>query len=126
MAIFRALIAADINGKYHRNYGELGYALKDKDNPDWREAEVQLTRAIELRGAQRTHGWGYYEANRALCRIQLDTASDAQSTEPQVRERIVADLRVAAGCPECAWAFEAPAVQQWMQRNELTRADLAG
>jgi hypothetical protein len=73
--IFRALIASDKDNIYYANHGQLGFALKDKNHPtldDWKEAENELTKAIEIRGSWREKGWLFYEFNRAICRIKLD------------------------------------------------------
>jgi hypothetical protein len=37
-----------VENKYHHNYAELGYALKDKKEPNWKDAEQALTRAITI------------------------------------------------------------------------------
>ncbi len=70
--VFRALIASDPEGRFHRNHGQLGFALKDKEPPDWREAEAELTNAIMIRGDPNVEGYWLYELNRAICRIKLD------------------------------------------------------
>ena len=48
--IFTALVKDDIHGVFHRNHGQLGFALKDQQPPDWAAAEVDLTAAIDSRG----------------------------------------------------------------------------
>ncbi|HEV7333159.1 MAG TPA: hypothetical protein VGN63_19140 [Flavisolibacter sp.] len=71
--IFRALIACDVENKYHRNHGQLGYALKDKTNPDYPDAETEFTKAIEIRDRTGKQGkWLLYEFNRAYCRIKIN------------------------------------------------------
>ncbi len=52
--VFKALISSDTENLYHANHAQLGYALKDKLNPDWVEAERELTRAIQIRGGRNT------------------------------------------------------------------------
>jgi membrane protein YqaA with SNARE-associated domain len=69
--VFYALIAADTDHNYHRNHGSLGWALKDKISPEWREAKVELTRAIAIRNRLNITGWRLYEANRAVCSINI-------------------------------------------------------
>lgn len=54
--VFRALIASDPEERSHRFYGQLGYCLKDQAQPAWKEAEAELTKAIELRGRRRKDG----------------------------------------------------------------------
>jgi hypothetical protein len=96
--VFRALVASDPEKSFHRNRGELGYALKDKPSPDWAAAEAALTDAIAIRDRPRKgRGSRMYEYNRALCRINLDPdfGADRPSSE-NVKAEIVADLKEAA------------------------------
>jgi hypothetical protein len=115
--IFRALIACDHENRYHRNHGQLGYALKDQRKPDYRGAEEELGIAIQIRGDQ---GWPYYEANRALCRIVLDAANSPSPSSESVKSAIAADLAVAYASPLTApWVRREKAVQDWLLRNGL-------
>jgi hypothetical protein len=75
--LFRGLIAADTNDLYHRNHGSLGWALKDQVAPEWQQASDELTKAITIRDKLKVAGWRLYEANRALCGIQLVTGLPA-------------------------------------------------
>jgi hypothetical protein len=94
--IFEALVASDKDGRFHKNYGQLGFALKDKRVPDWQAAEAALSRAIEIRGSWRDQGWTIYELNRAICRIMLDGSfRDRQPSPPEVQAAVHADLKVA-------------------------------
>jgi hypothetical protein len=95
--IFRALIASDKAHVYHKNYGELGFALKDKTEPDWQGALRELTTAIEIRGEPASiKGRAVYEVVRALCRINLDSNYRLeQPSSPENAAEIVADLAVA-------------------------------
>lgn len=97
--IFRALIASDVAQRFHRNYAQLGYALKDKLDPspeDLVEAEEALGRAIRIRGDWRERGFVLYEFNRALCRIMLDSAfRGGRRSQAGVRRAIEADLEAA-------------------------------
>lgn len=69
--IFRGLIAAAPN-KYHRNYGQLGYAIVKSSTPDWNAASEALRMAIELRGDTTPSGKGYYEFCLATALINLN------------------------------------------------------
>jgi len=107
--VFRALIASDTSSRYYQNHAELGYALKDKANPDWQAAEQALTKAIEIRDkvGESTDGW--FEFNRAVCRIKLKR--DAQE--------IVADFKRAAEDPYVRkWPLNDD-VQSWLKQNNL-------
>ena len=70
--VFRGLIAAKPD-KYHRNYGQLGYALKDQPMPDWAGSVAALRKAIALRGDTPDSGTGYYEFNLAVGLIHIDS-----------------------------------------------------
>lgn len=82
--IFEGLIENSAGEVYHRNHGQLGYALKDKGGPDspdndWQGAYAQLERAItlknqegsSLRRADGSPAYLMYEFNRAICGIKL-------------------------------------------------------
>ncbi len=66
--IFRALLDADPDN--HLIHGQLGFALKDKSEPDYSGAVNELTSAITLRDKGNGVGWRFYEFNRALARIR--------------------------------------------------------
>jgi hypothetical protein len=87
--IFRALIAAETDRMFHRNRGQLGYALKDKAKPDLAAAEAALTEAIELRDDVGDRGFLLYEFNRALIQIQ----QHGTEVPPDLREAIEDDLK---------------------------------
>lgn len=94
--VFYALIAADINNKYHRNHGSLGWALKDKSSPDWRGAEAELTKAITIRDRLNITGWRLYEANRAVCNINiLQDPRPGDPTQAELSAAIERDLAAA-------------------------------
>jgi hypothetical protein len=93
--VFRALIAAESERKFHRNRAQLGYALKDMEDPDFREAEVALTEAIELRNRAGDKGFLLYEFNRALARIMR--YGDAVPVD--VRAAVEEDLTAAEASP---------------------------
>lgn len=89
--VFKALIASDEEGRYHRNHGELGFALKDKEPPDYEGAVRELTRAIEIREARQEKGWLNYEFNRALARLALLKRGPNEELE----QEILHDLKAA-------------------------------
>ena len=123
--IFRALIASDPG--FHRYHAQLGYALKDKREPAWAEAEEKLTRAIELRGRWEDQGFLYYELNRAICRIMQDRDFvQAHQSSPKVRNEILADIEVAVAGMGADWIrdLHIPEVDKWMALNGMTLDDL--
>ncbi len=74
--VFEALIEDDIDSRFHRNHGELGYVYKDKLQPDWGKAEAELSKAIDIRDRERAGGFALYELNRAMCRVKLGADMD--------------------------------------------------
>lgn len=128
--VLRALCEADKAGKFHKHFGHLGYALKDKAPPDYDGAIENLSRAIEIRGTPAEDAW--YEMNRALARIKKDdarvvstgAAPDVPTLEPRKSE-ILADLKAWKNSPQ--WVLLgtekrlAEPLDAWLERNKLTR-----
>jgi len=99
--VFEALIALDDDDRrFHRNFAELGYALKDGSEPtpaDYARARENLSKAIEIRGLGGASGFSMYEFNRAFCNIKLDSEFNAgRKSSPELAEAICEDLDVAA------------------------------
>lgn len=122
--VFKALIASDVEDVYHANHGQLGFALKDKRRPtqtDWTEAEAELSKAIELRGPWQEKGWLFYEFNRAICRIKLDSAFDqGKATDENTKQNIIADLEAVATSSELFdLLLGDPSVSRWMELNNI-------
>ncbi len=120
--IFEALVESDPDGRFHRNYGQLGYALKDKKNPEYRRAEQMLERAIAIRGPSNTSGTAYYEFNRAVCRIQLDEQFLAKQPSSEAMQRTIwSDLEVARKTHPKLFRTERldASVAAWMKLNPL-------
>ncbi|MDQ3181224.1 MAG: hypothetical protein M3Q33_11960 [Acidobacteriota bacterium] len=123
--IFRALTESDTKFEFHRNHGQLGFALKDQQKPDWVKAEAELTKAIEMRGNWEENGWIFYEFNRAMCRINQDEAFGLeQVSKKEVREKILADLSAASQSDLKKIILNDPIIEKWMSQNELTPNDL--
>lgn len=123
--LLRALVADDKDDRYHMNHGQLGFALKDKDPPEWKEAERELTKAIELRGSWEDHGWIFYEYNRAVCRIMIDPqfALD-QVSEQGPRLEIMNDLHVAIQNDDVKRIVrDDPIIKKWMKLNSIAERD---
>ena len=97
--IFRGLIKSDPEKQYHRNYGQLAYALKDQPKPDkaaFDEAAKALKTAIEIRDKAEIDGFLRYEWNGAMCRIALDEGfAKGQPSAKETRDRVLADLSTA-------------------------------
>lgn len=128
--IFRALIANDTENKYHNNHGQLGFALKDKRQPDYAEADKELTKAIEIRGPWKSgddiNGL-YYELNRAICRIWLDEGfNNDKPTTAEKRELILKDISFADNNPNLSrlmMSEEKTPIPKWMKLNNLNIQD---
>jgi hypothetical protein len=119
--ILRALIASDIDDVYHLNHGQLGFALKDQRQPNWSEADVELTKAIEIRGPWQNQGWLLYEFNRAISRINLDEAfiQDRESNA-QTKKQILGDLKAAANADVLNdRIIEVPSIHKWLALNKV-------
>ncbi len=127
--IFRALIDSTVEQPYHRYYGELGFALKDKRNPEWKEAETVLSRAIELRGDWKEHGdWTtYYEFNLVMCKIAQDTAfNNGQPSSQITRSVILQNLSktVESGILTKEKIENSPTIEKWLSLNHISIEDL--
>jgi hypothetical protein len=127
--IFRALIHSDEKETgqrpvYHRNFGQLGYALKDKLSPDYEGAVRSLTNAINIRDSQGLSGWILYEFNRAYCRIKLDPDfEEKKPSAPRVCTEINKDLAEVAHSDQRE-LLQDPTVAEWLQVNEITQEQL--
>ena len=123
--IFRALIKRSPE-EYDRNYGQLAYALKDKRNPDWNEAEKNFGIAIELRGPADQSGREAYEANRAICRINTDENFKQQKeADVQVKAAILHDLYVATTeYWTREWLEKEKLVNDWLALNNVKWKDV--
>lgn len=121
--VFEALVASDTEEQFHRNFAQLGYALKDKRIPDYAAAEKYLSKAIQVRGPAREGGFEIYEFNRAYCRMKLDKnfEQDKPSTE-DIRKPVIADLS------EARRAFKDlhgdADIMKWLAINGLKLNDL--
>ena len=124
--VFQSLIHCDVENRYHMNHGQLGFALKDKREPDWLGAERELSTAIELRGKWDEQGWLFYELNRAVSRIMLDQGfpRDQPTAKADVAP-ILEDLKAAAQADDIKPIVKAdPVIQKWMSLNNIKDKDL--
>jgi hypothetical protein len=120
--VFQALIRA--NDSDHYLHGQLGFALKDKQQPDNEGAIAELTRAIELRGDPTVAGWLFYEWNRALARVRLEVARGGPS-DKAMKDLILDDLRTAFQIPELRdLAKEQPDFTRWAEENNVRLATI--
>jgi hypothetical protein len=117
--VFRALIQSDKDNIYHMNHGQLGFALKDKLKPDWKEAEDELTRAIELRTSEDRKSWLIYEMCRAVCSIKLDSKYPGEKSDPEIKKKIFQDIRAARESVYVGKLVDKePDIQKWLEINK--------
>jgi hypothetical protein len=118
--LFLGLVASDPEGRFHRNYGQLGYALKDQRSPQWEAAERALTTAIRIRDSVGESQWYHlYEFNRAVCRIMHDPDFSAQrQASGDLRAAVLGDLSVLRG-REKGLVTQEP-VRSWLKLNRVT------
>ena len=122
--IFRALISSDKDNIYYANHGELGFALKDKRNPtiaDWKEAESELTKAIEIRGPWQEKGWLFYELNRAICQIKLDdNYIKGKKSDKNNKQKILDDLKAARHAHDLIDIIKQDSlISDWAEKNQV-------
>jgi hypothetical protein len=119
--IFKALIACDTEDGHHIYHGQLGFALKDARQPQWSEAEKELTKAIELRGSWEKSDWPpMYEFNRAVCRINMgETFTLNKGSAESAKEAILADLKAALQRGLGKLIGEEAVIGQWMKLNDI-------
>ena len=110
--VFRALITND--PKNYLYHGWLGFAMKVARDMDWKEAETELTAAIQLRDSKNYDVW--IETNRADVRINHDAnfLQGKQSTD-EFKNIVLADLKVAAGDPNIQSYTK---IAEWLKLND--------
>lgn len=120
--VFMALVAADPDRKNHGYRGQLGFALKDKQQPGWEGALQQLADAITIRGAWQDNGWLLYEFNRAICRIELDSGFTTNTPSTlDAAGAIRSDLKAAATDSYVKQIIDGDAtIAAWLRLNHLT------
>jgi hypothetical protein len=123
--VFEALIALDDEHVWHRNYGELAFALKDKRKAmtvDYQRARSVLDTAIKIRettNAGAASRFPMYEFNRAYCNMKLDPAlATGAKTAEGLAAAICVDLEAAAMTEAGQKAIrEDKLVELWLQQN---------
>jgi len=129
--LFKALIAKDDAERYHKNYGQLGFALMDKVDPDWVAAQEALTKAIQIRNAQNEQGWKQYEFFRAICKIKLDEGfMKKKASTNKAKEGILSDLRIVSESAAKELVLENDTIQYetlktWLEINNLSTHSLS-
>lgn len=125
--IFRALIQADTKDWYHSNHAQLGYVLQEIPKKDWVESKAQLTKAIEIRDRRKLPGRARYELMKAIASIHIegDPSLPGPPSDPAVRDRIFADLRVAfRDARRREEILINGDIQTWLAKNQLKSENL--
>jgi hypothetical protein len=120
LPVFQALADGDTEQKFHRAWGQLGYALKDKREPDYKSAEKALSTAIKIRGPVADYGLPQYEYNRAVSRIKGDeNFLRGIATTDQRQREIVSDLRDASNAGLEDLIHDTDVIENWLKLNKL-------
>jgi hypothetical protein len=127
VSILKALIASDTTERYHRNHSELSYAFSRQKPPNWKKAEEEITKAIEIREKMGKQGWRHYEFHRAQCRVEQDlNFKRRKPSEPEVVEQILKDLRQAYSDTHRwpKWYVPETGIRTWFEINNIEVAAL--
>jgi len=120
--IFRALIADDPKGYYHRTRAELSYALNRRRHRDIDESIEALSEAIRLRDDHAVNGWRSYELRRARYRIENDKEfKSGKTTSQPLKDLILEDLNAASKDDKWKGWIENEnnkAVKDWLEKND--------
>lgn len=122
--ILQALVTVDPHKHYY--FVQLAFALKDSRKPAWQAAKEFFDRAIELLGDNEAGSWPWYEFNRAVCLIKLDTDfTNGRPSDATSRKAILQDLRAAEReLGELGEILEQPwnmDVRRWLELNRVGR-----
>lgn len=126
--IFRLLIIA--NPENHNYYAQLGFALKDKRIPDWKEASEKLTEAIKKfpDSDKFSYKIRLYRINRAMCNINLDTNFNKNmKSDDSVTSSIMEDLLFCETEEYIKNNFlndQTKPIKKWMELNNKSMEDL--
>lgn len=126
--VFEALIALDTKEEFHQAHGQLGFALMDHSDPRWKEAEAELSKAIEIRDkGGEGKNFGFYDWKRAICRINLDDDfQNERPSQPAVRKEILDDLKRGAEAKDTIKAIgDIPPISEWIKRNKIPPEEIS-
>lgn len=119
--IFRALTESEHRDHWHRDYAQLGYALKDTG--DIREARIALDIAIERCKQQSDKPvLPHYRFNWAYCEVRIDNAKhdDGHASDADTQAAVKEALKEGSNFPVLARAIkDDPEIQSWLDRNGL-------
>jgi hypothetical protein len=119
--IFQGLLASHYGSRRHRYHAQLGYALKDQENPQWDEARDALERAIDLTKEAGEKVPPIYMFNWAQCAIELDNrANRLRPADHQTCAQIIKALQQGCRFYRLREAVTAEVwVRDWLERNHI-------
>ncbi len=126
IAVFRALTETPEGDTRHRYHGQLGYALKDQDEPDWRGARDALHRAIEIADKSHRKVSPFYWFNWVICVIRMEALDGiAGPSDGRTRNEVCEAIRLGSDFVTLKTALESdPGLAAWLARNGLTHAEV--
>jgi hypothetical protein len=126
--VFEGLLETPIGQRRHRYHAQLGYALKDQQQPDWSAAKAHMEEAIKLSAEAGDPVSAYYSFNWAICAIEVDSREHPKGrTDRATRDEIINQLRNAAQfglLKEAIRRDDSGCIRAWLDRNELTLESL--
>ncbi len=108
-------------------WAELGYAVKDKEHPNWKESAKYLQKAIDIRGSWRDEGHRMYEFNRAYSLIMLDKGfnGNEENSNNEKRQEIIDLIAIAVSRKKLRRIVTKNEVfQRWIKLNNVTQTEL--
>jgi len=120
--IFEALIKSEYGKNNHRYFGNLGYALKDKEEPDWEGARNALVKAINLSQKQENTVPPHYMYNLAVCLIQIDNQNNSNNSisKPNIRRKIRKAIELGSSNSDLKESIQKKEpFTSWLSRNQL-------
>jgi hypothetical protein len=120
ISVFKALIACDADGLYHRSRAELGYTLLEQEPPEFAAAKAAFDEAIRLRSSDLVSRTPFYEFNRAYCTIELDPDWGVQkvSRDPVI-DSICSDLEAVVDALERVDRKKREIIMKWLKLNSV-------
>lgn len=126
--ILETLIEVNIERARHDYYGQLAYALKDLEKPEWEKAQENFDNAINLR--TNSDPEPFYEFNRAICKVRIYSKTiNSETSDLNFQELVLEDLRYAKkGIGQKIETFieedDNRVLSNWLRKNNINLNDL--
>jgi hypothetical protein len=120
--LFQGLLASHYGKQRHRYHAQLGYALKDQDQPEWEMARDSLDSAMALLEESGRPMSPFYKFNWALCAIEIDARANRSGATPPEMRKAIADAIVQGSdfWKLKAAILEHKGIHAWLERNRLS------